>query len=166
MDVAVLWILEESVEVASSVRHEQISERFSEQVVEIPAPQVAEQSSKRFVFEQVAQATAQTEAEAVTQEDETAVALNKARCANARSREGLNRIDKNRAVGNGVDGPPKASATRVDALGQTPEEDRAKIASFVGMECNRDYAESLDVYSNGCRTQKKRRTPDKWYQTD
>ena len=95
------------------------------------------------------QATAQGEAEAATQGDETPVALNKARCANAGSGEGLSHIDETQAVGNGVDGPPKASATRVDALGQTPKDDRAKIASFVGMECEdernnaRSHAEML-----------------------
>ena len=34
-----------------------------------------------------------------------------------------------------MDGHPKASATRVDVLEQTPEDDRAKNASFVRMEC-------------------------------
>ena len=41
-------ILKGNVEVASSVLHEHISERIGEQIVNIPAPQVAEQSGARF----------------------------------------------------------------------------------------------------------------------
>ena len=58
-------------------------------------------------------------------------------------------MTKKHAVGNGVDCPPKASATRVDAPEQTPKDDRA--ASFVGMECedernnSRSHAETLSA---------------------
>ena len=107
-----------------------------------------------LLVKMAAQATAQAEAEAATQGHETAVALNKGSCANAGLREGLSHIDKKHAVGNGVDGPPQASATRVDAPEQTPKDDRA--ASFVVMECedernnSRSHAET-SVQPRSCR---------------
>ena len=78
-----------------------------------------------------AQATAQAEAEAATQGDEFAVEVNEARCTNGKIKATL---PKKHGVGNGVDRTPIASATRVDAHEQTPKEDRAKFASFAGME--------------------------------
>ena len=81
-----------------------------------------------------AQATTQAEAEAVAQGDESAVAVNAAKYSNGGSTDDPSHIAKKQAVGSGVDGTPKASATRVDAHEQTPKEDRAKFASFSEME--------------------------------
>ena len=50
MNLPVFQILSDSVEVASSVLHEQISERFGAQIVEISDPKVAQQRRARFVF--------------------------------------------------------------------------------------------------------------------
>ena len=70
-----------------------------------------------------AQATAQAEAEAATQGDESVVAVNEARCVNGGSTEDQSHNAKKQAVGNG-------SGWNYKSIGLPRVEDRATFASF------------------------------------